>query len=195
MTDQSATLPTGADPNKRQRLLETAAEEFARVGFERAAVDTIAERAGVAKGTVYLYFESKAALFRAILAELRGRLTAMGSTGVAAGPGDGLRALIRSQLELADDAPDLFRCYTSALFGINRDFQQDALEIFAWQRSVLRPLLAKAGTDGDLEVRTALLAAAVLAAGLVRGLDGAGRKGDTDLEEGVLLKGFLAPES
>jgi AcrR family transcriptional regulator len=195
MTDQSATHVTGADPDKHQRLLEMAAEEFARVGFERAAVDTIAERAGVAKGTVYLYFESKAALFRAILGELRGRLSTIESGESAASPSTRLRALIHNQLELADGAPDLFRCYTSALFGVNRDFQEDALAIFAWQQSVLRPLLAETGAGGALEETAALLAAAVLAAGLVRSLNAADGKRDSDLEESVLLKGFLTPTS
>lgn len=194
MTDQSATHVTGADPSKHQRLLETAAEEFARVGFERAAVDTIAERAGVAKGTVYLYFESKAALFRAVLGELHRRLAEIWPGGAAASdPVEGLRVLIRSQLELADEAPDLFRCYTSALFGVNREFQQDALAILGWQQSLLRPLLAETGANNDLDVKAALLGAAVLAAGLVRGLDGSGGDRDTDLEESVLLKGFLEP--
>jgi hypothetical protein len=103
--------------------------------------------------------------------------------------------LIRSQLELADEAPDLFRCYTSALFGVNRDFQQDALAILAWQQSLLRPLLAETGANNDLDVKAALLGAAVLAAGLVRGLDGSGGKRDTALEQSVLLEGFLAPTS
>ncbi len=194
MTDQSPTRVTGTDPTKHQRLLETAAEEFARVGFERAAVDTIAERAGVAKGTVYLYFESKAALFRAVLGELHRRLAEIWLGGAAASdPVEGLQGLIRSQLALADEAPELFRCYTSALFGVNRDFQQDALAILAWQQSLLRPLLAEAGANNDLDVKAALLGAAVLSAGLVRGLDSSREERRTALEESVLLKGFLEP--
>jgi AcrR family transcriptional regulator len=193
MTDQSPTHLIGADPDKRQRLLETAAWEFARIGFERAAVDRIAERAGVAKGTVYLYFESKAALFRSVLGELHRRLAEIWLSGApASDPVEGLRGLIRSQLELADEAPDLFRCYTSALFGVNRDFQQDALAILTWQQSLLWPLLATAGADGDLNLKASLLGTAILAVGLVRGLNGAGGKRDTNMEESVLLTGFLA---
>ena len=46
----------------RQRLLEAATEEFARVGYERANINSISKAAGFAKGTVYNYFESKRAL-------------------------------------------------------------------------------------------------------------------------------------
>jgi AcrR family transcriptional regulator len=195
MTDRSPRHPEGADPGKRRRLVETAAGEFARVGFERANVDTIAELAAVGKGTVYLYFENKAALFHAVLAEVRRRLQAtQPADGPAADPVAELRRLIHDQLLLADAAPDLFRCYTSALFGVNRDFQEAALDIFGWQQAVLRRLLERLGReDGDaaLEMRAALLAGSLLAAALVRGLRGANDCG-TDLEETSLVRGFLA---
>jgi AcrR family transcriptional regulator len=43
----------------RQRLLEAAAEEFARVGYSEASINTISTSAGYAKGTIYNYFTSK----------------------------------------------------------------------------------------------------------------------------------------
>jgi AcrR family transcriptional regulator len=195
MTDQSPRSPEGADPEKHRRLLEMAAGEFARIGFERSNVDTIAELAGVGKGTVYLYFENKAALFHAVLAEVRRRLEAMwASDGFAADPVADLRHLIHDQLVLADTAPDLFRCYTSALFGVNRDFQQAALDIFDWQQMVLRRLLERLGTEGSakaLDMRAALLAGSLLAVSLVRGLRSASNR-STALEETSLMRGFLA---
>ncbi len=51
------------DPDKRRRLLDAAAVVFARDGYRHASVADVAEAAGVAKGGVYLYFESKEALF------------------------------------------------------------------------------------------------------------------------------------
>ncbi len=53
----------------RHRLLETAANRFARDGYDAANIDQIALAAGVAKGTVYNYFPSKERLFGAVLAE------------------------------------------------------------------------------------------------------------------------------
>lgn len=50
-------MPGVAD--KRGAILEAAIDVFVRDGFEAASVADIAQEAGVAKGTIYLYFESK----------------------------------------------------------------------------------------------------------------------------------------
>lgn len=52
----------------RRRILESAREVFFRDGFMAANLDEVAEKAGVAKGTLYRYFESKAELYVAVLA-------------------------------------------------------------------------------------------------------------------------------
>lgn len=54
-------------PRKADRgdILEAGFLEFAENGFRATRLDDVAARAGVAKGTVYLYFESKEALFEA----------------------------------------------------------------------------------------------------------------------------------
>jgi TetR/AcrR family fatty acid metabolism transcriptional regulator len=52
----------------RKRILEAAHEVFFRDGFMAANLDDVAQRAGVAKGTLYRYFESKAELYVAVLA-------------------------------------------------------------------------------------------------------------------------------
>ncbi len=51
----------------RRRILEAARDVFFRDGFMRANLDEMAEKAGVAKGTLYRYFESKADLYVAVL--------------------------------------------------------------------------------------------------------------------------------
>jgi AcrR family transcriptional regulator len=63
----------------RVRLLAAAAEEFGRVGLERANVDAISLAAGFAKGTIYNYFPSKEELFLAVVEEAVGQATAAGS--------------------------------------------------------------------------------------------------------------------
>lgn len=188
MTDQSDSLPSGHDPRKHERLLEAAAAEFARVGFDRANLDTITRTAGVAKGTVYLYFANKAALFVAVLQELRRRLEAKLASARPAGddPDAMLRSFIRAHLALADAAPDLFRCYTSALFGVNREFQSGALSIFSWQTSLVERLLAETDRPARTKRRATLLAGSILSAALVRGL--VGREGSgTAFEEDALI--------
>ena len=100
--------------------------------------------AEVGKGTVYLYFARKEELFLSVLWELKKRLeeAVVETTNIAK---DETRGFIRAHLRLADHAPDLFRCYTSALFGVNRDFQAAALETFAWQQDCLREIARRRG--------------------------------------------------
>ncbi|ARM92395.1 TetR family transcriptional regulator protein (plasmid) [Rhizobium sp. CIAT894] len=49
------------------QILDAAFEEFVRNGFAGARVDDIADRVGVTKGTVYVYFETKEKLFEAMI--------------------------------------------------------------------------------------------------------------------------------
>ena len=51
----------------RQTLLDTAAEEFARQGYDQANINIISTKAGFAKGTIYNYFPSKQALMLAVI--------------------------------------------------------------------------------------------------------------------------------
>ena len=56
-----------ASDDKRERLLAAAAAVFAERDFHQVQVSDVAERAGVGKGTVYLYFPTKDELHRAAL--------------------------------------------------------------------------------------------------------------------------------
>jgi AcrR family transcriptional regulator len=52
-------------PTQRpEEILEAALELFGELGFARTKLEDVARRAGVSKGTVYLYFDSKETLFR-----------------------------------------------------------------------------------------------------------------------------------
>lgn len=53
-----------------RKLLDASATEFGEKGFHEASVSSITRRAGVALGTFYTYFDSKDALFRALVLDL-----------------------------------------------------------------------------------------------------------------------------
>jgi len=71
---------------RRDGILAAALEEFSARGFEVTRLDDVAKRAGVAKGTIYLYFRDKESLFqelvRAMLTPLVGSIEAMGQADV-----------------------------------------------------------------------------------------------------------------
>ena len=53
----------------RQRLLDAAADAFARRGYHDTRIDAVSEAAGVAKGTIYNYFPSKEVVLQTLVAE------------------------------------------------------------------------------------------------------------------------------
>src|SRR5437588_2136983 len=64
--------PTPRDERKartRARLLDAAARVFAAKGYRGAAVDDVAEAAGLTKGAVYAHFRTKEALYLALTIE------------------------------------------------------------------------------------------------------------------------------
>src|SRR5450759_762384 len=74
---------------RREAILAAALDEFSSRGFEAARLDDVAKRAGVAKGTIYLYFRDKETLFqeliRAMLTPLVGTIEALGAADVPIG--------------------------------------------------------------------------------------------------------------
>lgn len=55
---------------RSQAILDATLAVFSEAGYHKARIEDIAERAGVAKGTIYLYFPSKKKLFSALIEEI-----------------------------------------------------------------------------------------------------------------------------
>jgi TetR/AcrR family fatty acid metabolism transcriptional regulator len=102
-------MPRRKSDDKRHRILQAATRVFARKGYFGARVSEIARRAGVADGTIYLYFKSKedilVALFDEVMAEHleRGRRELGSIRGAAAR----LLAIAEHHLRLFGENPDL----------------------------------------------------------------------------------------
>ena len=92
-TTPAAKVPTAAagkvaassrGAGRRETILAAALDEFSARGFEATRLDDVARRAGVAKGTIYLYFRDKETLFqelvRAMLTPVIGGIEAMGES-------------------------------------------------------------------------------------------------------------------
>ena len=70
------TRPTRAEKalERRDAIVAAALEEFALRGFAAARLEDVAKRAGVAKGTIYLHFADKEALFQELVRSMLGPL-------------------------------------------------------------------------------------------------------------------------
>lgn len=107
---------------KQRIILDAAAAEIARFGYDRANINTIAERAGIGRGTIYLYFASKDDVLSALLDTIGAMIDDAVTTALL---GDmpwheRLRRLTQAFAALADAHEDFFRVHVSALHGVNR---------------------------------------------------------------------------
>ncbi|MEK8052172.1 TetR/AcrR family transcriptional regulator [Ideonella sp. DXS22W] len=88
-------LADGSEPLQRRRrkearpqeLLDAALALFVEKGFAAARAEEVAQRAGVSKGTLYLYFPSKEELLKAVITQNLGSRIVAGAELVAAHPG------------------------------------------------------------------------------------------------------------
>lgn len=92
---------------KRRRILLAATDLFVAHGYRKTSVDEVARAAGIAKGTVYLYYRNKAELlFHAIALEKRGYLKDIAPIGdPSLLPLDRLRAFIVLGVILSHNMP------------------------------------------------------------------------------------------
>src|SRR2546428_3030395 len=101
-------------------ILEAARKVFAKRGFHEATVEDIAEAAGVAKGTVYLYYTSKRDVYFAALkfgiAQLYSLL--LDELKQVSTPEEKLKVLIATKLAYFDENRDFFKIYYSELGNI-----------------------------------------------------------------------------
>ena len=128
-------------------IVAAALEVFVERGFAATKLDEVARRAGVTKGTVYLYFDGKEALFKALIRDTIVPALATGERLVAEHRGsaaDLLRRLIRGWWELigetqlsgipklmmaeAGNFPDLARFYYDEVISRGHRLLASALE-------------------------------------------------------------------
>ena len=77
----------GQDPAKRNQILDGAKRCFLEVGFDAASMNDLTAAAGVSKGTLYVYFEDKAAILMSLIErEKRAALSAAADVLNSEGP-------------------------------------------------------------------------------------------------------------
>jgi len=103
--------------NKRERIIAAAAKLFGERGYHRTTTAEIAESAGVAAGTIYIYFSSKEELLVAVFEEFLGRHMERLREGVDAEPTPEKKIirLLALGLELMYTNPDSARIFLSQL--------------------------------------------------------------------------------
>jgi TetR/AcrR family transcriptional regulator len=164
-----------ASAEKRAHILDAALTEFAEVGYERASTNSIAARAGVAKGLVFHHFGSKDDLFGAVADDVVKLFTQRFEEFVADAPPDLFARVLAwtdVKLAIAREDPRRLRFFVGALVNAPDEVKQKTRAQGEAIASRLMPRLL-AGVDfGSLRQgvrpQEALEAFLVLGSGLER---------------------------
>jgi TetR/AcrR family transcriptional regulator len=150
---------------RRAQVIAAARERFSKHGLAGTTMDGIAKSAGVAKGTVYLYYKSKEDIFRQILEE---DLTSLLDETVPMinGPGtieDKLRGFFLGALGFFDRKKDFCE---HAIFEMGSDVRKKALQrfevVFRAQVQAWQMLLVEARRAGQIDVVDAHASASII---------------------------------
>lgn len=151
-------------PEKRVRILDAALKVFAEQGFYNARVADVARAAGVADGTIYLYFQNKDDLLISLFEERMEEIIAALRADLEATGGDALvrlRRMIERHLSMAVESPLLAEFITVELRQSAKFVREYENPRFQEYLTVLRDLveegqregLIRSGMDSRLIVR------------------------------------------
>jgi AcrR family transcriptional regulator len=164
-------------PARRQKLLETAAREFAGAGYEKASLNRIIRACGMSKSSFYHYFSSKEALFDTVVTEVAAAFAqdlVIPDPGDLAGPAfwDSIAALFTRLLAIAGqqawyvDFGKLFYL-TDAPVNEGSMLNEAMVRVARWLHDVLAIGRASGEVQDDLPI--SLQAAVVL--GVLQAMD------------------------
>jgi TetR/AcrR family transcriptional repressor of nem operon len=148
---------------RREQILDAAARVLVERGLAATTMAEVAEAASVAKGTVYLYFESKAELLAGLRARYFDDFAARLGEPAAGRPGPGIAARIERLVGASYDFALANHELHHVLFHQAGFAEEDT---FARLRTLLAELIEAGQADGELEVADPALATELLLHGL-----------------------------
>jgi TetR/AcrR family fatty acid metabolism transcriptional regulator len=138
--------------DKRERILAAAERIFARHGFFAARVSEIAKEAGVADGTIYLYFKSKDDLLISWFEQRMTRVNEAMRAAIADQPPSApLRTMIRTYLQLVSDEPVAAEVLTLELRQSSKFMKEYENPKFAEFLRMLGGVIADGQARGELD--------------------------------------------
>src|SRR5215213_1510633 len=139
--------------NKRERILSAAERVFARRGFFAARVSEIAKEAGVADGTIYLYFKSKDDLLISLFETRMERVNQMLAAAIAdeTSPKQNLLTFIYTYLDLVRDQPAVAEVLTIELRQSSKFMKSFSNPRFADFLRLLGGVIAEGQAAGELD--------------------------------------------
>jgi len=165
------------DKEQRQaELLETAVAVFAERGYQATTMDEIAERAGVSKGMLYIYFKNKEALFGAVFrwfGKMTGEMMVEAISGVD-NEAEQIRCIAATWARVAIEQREFVPLFldfwaAASVRGMRNDYAEDLAEMYDEYRTMLIGIIEQGKLKGIFRSDVDSQAIAYL---LVGGMDG-----------------------
>lgn len=144
--------PRRAGGDKRERILDAAVRVFAKSGFHTTRVSDVAKAAGVADGTIYLYFDSKEALLVSLYEDRVDRLLAYMREELPKQrtSRERLGRVIQLQLGILEDERDLAEVMTIILRQSNKLMKEHAIPKFMAYLDAIADVVLEGQRAGEL---------------------------------------------
>jgi TetR/AcrR family transcriptional regulator, fatty acid metabolism regulator protein len=149
------------DPEKPQQIIEAAVRVFARKGYFNSRVSDIAREAGIAAGTIYLYFRTKEDILITLFREKMSVFVSSMRRAIADEPNAvaKVRRLVHLHFEMLEGDPDLAEVVQVELRQGQKFFRgassQEIAAYFALIGSVLEEGVGQGHFKSDLPVKVA----------------------------------------
>lgn len=119
---------------RKKQILKAARTVFARKGFHSANVSDVVQEAGIARGTFYLYFTGKRAVFEALLDEffpiLVSKVTAISQDQGITEVWEQLRHNTKGILKVFLDNPELAQLVLNEAVGLDKGFDDKLMDFY-----------------------------------------------------------------
>src|SRR5262245_18500964 len=148
--------PIMRDPDKPQQIIDAAVRVFARKGYYNSRVSDVAREAGIAAGTIYLYFRTKDEILITLFRSKMARFVASAREVIRdlPDPVSKLRRLIALHFEMLEQNPDLAEVVQVELRQGHKFFRgacsQELSSYFALIASVIDDGVAQGQLRGGL---------------------------------------------
>lgn len=163
-----------AAKSRRPAILQAARTVFARQGYANTLIDDIASAAGIAKGTVYLYFASKEQIYLEALLERAREVETRSRARIreAATCQEKIRAYMETRLEYLTAHQDFFRIYATEFRNMcmqGKAIGAELQDLVRQGEQQVAQVLAVAAAKGEIRPVDPDLGAAMIS-DLMRGL-------------------------
>jgi len=139
---------------KKKAVVQSAVQEFARLGYQKASLNTIVRDASISKGSLYQYFQNKEALFYYIFEQfvLLVKRSVQGSADNASQDFFAkVRQVFWAGIHFVDYYPDYFQVYLKVLFEANVPGREDLLaRVHLFSSEYFGPLCTDAKKKGEI---------------------------------------------